>query len=86
MILLQAIEDWGRYRSLSYHKMQKIMDNPKSHSSRISAAIRLAKELGFASPRLELIDFFNSDWFESLCDFVDLNPDNIRSKLCVPRL
>ena len=74
-----AAADWrriGHLRSL-----------PSRRNESAKRAFRLAKKAGFASPRDQLIDFFNGAYFRELCAIVseDIDADKIAAHLEIPQ-
>jgi len=70
-ILLQAVEDWRRFGA-----------KKKSRDRRVNEFL---EEVGFDSPRKEILTFFQSRECEGLCDWVDLDYNEVLRKLQIER-
>lgn len=77
-IIREAVDDWRYWKGITQ----------RSHhlpSHRI-LGWTYAKRLGYATPRDELLGFFQDAWFEELCDIVgeSVCPYAIRRELEIP--
>ena len=77
-ILNQAVSDWRRYKLVHERRMAQLDTRGSSHD-----LIPLVKDLGFASPRDELIEFFHGPVFTYLVDYFS-DPAVVRQKLGIP--
>ena len=72
-ILVRAIKDWRKYGHVT--------DKPGYDDWQAYLQWLKARDMGFDSPREELLAFFASDWFELLCWGAGRDADSIRAKL-----
>ena len=68
-----------------FEEPKSILDRHGNIKRSVSGICDLYKEsadLGFESPREELLEFFHSDWFDQLCGCSELiTPELVREKL-----
>lgn len=63
-ILHSAVRDWQKYA---------LLRKPTNDRDGSIFAFETAQDLGFSTPRRELLAFFKSHWCEELCLAVDLD-------------
>lgn len=68
-ILFAAIDDWDKYGTINKKRAGAILGRWRYNAAQRRCV--LADELGFDSPRAEMLDFFRSDWFQTLCDVAE---------------
>jgi hypothetical protein len=76
-LLDQAVKDWSLYHNC----VERMSSDYRSASA---TAWQNAIVQGFVSPRDDMITFFNGGWFVTLCDYIDVDADKLRSALSVP--
>jgi len=70
LIIRQAHSDWK--------KAGRFKKRPKNPGKHVAALFDLAEEIGFETPRDELLAFFRSEWFDELCQLLGMDAPIIR--------
>jgi len=67
-------------RGRQFHSVQNMHRKKSKPRLRVSLCM-FAHSLGFETPRDELLNFFDGDWFEYLCDALDLDSALARKRV-----
>ena len=80
-ILYEAIDDWEKYGTIDRERAGTILARWRFNTAQRRCI--LADELGFDSPREEMLAFFQGDWFRILCGMADVPAKAMLKKLAL---